>query len=188
MTRFKLLTPLSYLRLKNPDLIRYQWIYPLLLSVLSLYAYTILPSRPRLFGDDSIVHHINSLLVTLIGFYIAALAAVASFPNRFLDNPMKGKQTTLSSNRGGETNPEVLTRRRFLTILFGYCAYVSMFLFLAGFVSGLLLPSLPGIPALTPWLDILRYVWLTAYLFLCTSLFITTLLGLHYLTERMHRE
>lgn len=51
-------------------------------------------------------------------------------------------------------------------------------------------PSLMVAPSLAKlkFIGTLRFTWLVAYFAMCASLFITTLLGLHYLIDRMHRE
>ncbi len=126
----------------------------------------------------------NSLLSTLIGFYIAALAAVAAFPNKTLDEPMKGRAPTITSHRQDTTFDEKLTRRRFLVILFGYCAFVSIMLFGFGVVSIMVAPSFMKVGATAT----LKFIWLAVYLLMAASLFVTTMLGLHYLIDRMHRD
>ena len=179
-----LLTPLTFLRLQSPELRPYQSKIPPALTFPGLAGFYLLPIKPALFTEKGLVNTINGLLNTLIGFYIAALAAVATFNNVPLDNVMKGRPPTLITYRQGEKNEEQLTRRRFLVILFGYCAFVSIMLFALGVISLLVAPSM----AKAAWLPALRLVWLTAYFALAASLFVVTLLGLHYLIERMHRE
>lgn len=184
LRRLKLLTPLTFLRLQSLDLRAYQWTIPIVLTLLGLAGFYLLPSKPPLFSEKGLVNTINGLLNTLIGFYIAALAAVATFNNAALDKVMKGRPPTLVTYRQGEKNVEQLTRRRFLVILFGYCAFVSIMLFAFGVISLLVAPSI----AKLSWMPALRLVWLAAYFALAASLFVVTLLGLHYLIERMHRE
>lgn len=180
----KILTPLTFLRLQSPDLRAYQWTIPAILTLLGLAGFYVLPIKPPLFTDKGLVNTINGLLTTLIGFYIAALAAIATFNNATLDNVMKGRSPTLIGFRQGEKIEEQLTRRRFLVILFGYCAFVSIMLFAFGVLSLLIAPSL----AKSAWLAGLRFVWLAIYFCISASLLVVTLLGLHYLIDRIHRE
>lgn len=184
LRRLKILTPLTFLRLQSPDLRTYQWIMPSLLALAGLAAFYLLPVAPPLFTEKGLVNTINGLLNTLIGFYIAALAAVATFNNSALDQVMKGRPPTLANHRQGERSEEKLTRRRFLVILFGYCAFTSIMLFAFGVISLIVAPSL----AQSTWLPVLRAAWLLIYFAMAASLFIVTLLGLHYLIERMHRD
>lgn len=184
LKRSKLLSPLLFLRLQSPDLFRYQWGIPGLLTAAALSLYYLLPIEPLLLGDKGLVVRINGLLSTLIGFYIAALAAVATFPSETLDQKMKGRAPTLNYRRGGEKRIETLTRRRFLAILFGYSAFLSITIYGLGIITFAMEPSVPS--GTLRWL--LEFAWIVAYAFMLASLTVVTLLGLNYLIERMHRE
>lgn len=184
LKRSKLLTPLSFLRLESADLLPYQWWIPGALTGISLFSYYLLPHEPSMLGVNGLVARINGLLGTLIGFYIAALAAIATFPNEKLDEQMKGRPPKLSYSRGGKNRTETLTRRRFLAILFGYSALLSIAIYGLGIITFAIEPSIPV--GLTR--NVVELLWLTAYSFMLSSLTVVTLLGLHYLVERMHRE
>ena len=180
----QLLTPLSFLRVRSPELPVYQWQLPAILSAIAVIAYYALPVSPPVFTDKGLVNTVNGLLNTLIGFYIAALAAVATFPNASLDAKMKGRAPTITTFRQDQTFEETLTRRRFLVILFGYCAFISIMLFALGVISLLVAPSFSKVA----WLPAMRLAWLSVYFSMAASLFVATLLGLHYLIDRMHRD
>jgi len=179
-----LMTPISYLRLRSPDLWVYKWVLPVIISSIAILGFYALPVEPPLFTEKGLVNTVNSLLNTLIGFYIAALAAVASFPNKSLDEPMRGRAPTIANYRQGNFFEEKLTRRRFLVILFGYCSFISIILFATGVISIMVSPSF-GQCSVAP---LLKVIWLAIYLTMGSSLFIATLLGLHYLIDRMHRD
>lgn len=184
LRRSKLLAPLSFLRLESPDLVRYQWIIPAIITCIMLSTYYFLPVEPQLFGDDGLVTRINGLLTTLIGFYIAALAAVATFPNETLDQEMKGRGPRLHYTRGGEPRIETLSRRRFLSILFGYSAFLSITIYGLAIVTSAVEPSFSK----NIYREFCEFIWITIYGFMLSSLTVVTLLGLYYLTDRMHRE
>ncbi len=185
MHRHQLLwTPLSYLRVRSPDLWIYQWVLPAALAAIALVGFYLLPVMPPLFEGNGLVNTVNGLLNTLIGFYIAALAAIAAFPNVSLDSCMKGRAPKITNYRQGTATEETLTRRRFLVILFGYCAFLSILMFGVGVVSVMVAPS----AAAATWLPAARLIWLTAYFLMAASLLVATLVGLHYLIDRMHRE
>lgn len=180
-------TPLSFLRIKSDDIFVYQWLAPIILTLCSLTAYWFLPCPPTLRGDEGLISNVSSLLSTLIGFYIAALAAVASFENKNLDNTMKGTPPILIKRKKDDSiETEKLTRRRFLCSLFGYCSFISIFLFFWGMLGRTLSPSLQDIEPLLFFS--LKFSWLLIFSFFSSSLLMTTLLGLHYLVDRMHRE
>ena len=123
----------------------------------------------------------------LIGFYIAALAAVSSFKNKSLDKEMKGRAPKLTYMRKGCRNEESLTRRRFLAALFGYCAGLSIFLYILG-IMRLHFGLVKTIDTNTAsYVGIIWNFFGLTYVWALSSLLVVTLLGLHYLIERMHR-
>ncbi len=183
----KILTVFSFMRLKSPDICWYQWKYPSLIFAAG-FCFFIFGGKSWLaFDNDKMVSDVNALMGILVGFYIAALAAVSSFTNESLDQIMKGRAPTLNQVRQGQVIKEKLTRRRFLSILFGYCACISIILYIFGVLQAHISIAAP----LDGWLHITNdwahsASW-AIYLWLLCSLFVVTMLGLHYLIERMHR-
>jgi len=183
----KIFTVFSFLRVRSPDIYWYQWVYPTILFLIILVPSIALEGYLVGFERSKLASDINILMGVLIGFYIAALAAVSSFTNENLDKIMKGRAPSIKHFRQGEEVTEKLTRRRFLAILFGYCASVSIVLF----IFGVLQTHIAFRAATRPWvnrvLDIGTEVAWAGYTWLLASLLVVTLLGLHYLVERMHR-
>ncbi|MCK1670190.1 hypothetical protein [Bradyrhizobium sp. 153] len=71
----------------------------------------------------------------LTGFFIAALAAVATFGKQEMDDPMPGEPPVrLEHTINTETYYENLSRRRFLSFLFGYMAFLTLVLYVVGYV------------------------------------------------------
>ena len=184
----KVFTVFSFLRLRSPDIRWYQWVYPtlffLLFYVVELFVNDVWFNsldRPKLIAD------INDLIGFLVGFYIAALAAITSFKNESLDKEMGGRTPKLVHVRQGRSIEEKLTRRRFLAVLFGYCAGLSIFLYIFGMVSLHFELSKLMDTDLTSTITIVWKICGVAYIWALSSLLVVTLLGLHYLIERMHR-
>ena len=184
----KVFTVFSFLRLRSPDIRWYQWVYPtlffLLFYVVELFVNDVSFNsldRPKLIAD------INDLIGFLVGFYIAALAAITSFKNESLDKEMGGRTPKLVHVRQGRSIEEKLTRRRFLAVLFGYCAGLSIFLYIFGMVSLHFELSKLMDTDLTSTITIVWKICGVAYIWALSSLLVVTLLGLHYLIERMHR-
>ena len=169
----EVLTSFSFLRVRGRHVYYYKWVYP---TVLSMILFLFLNGSS--YDDGEIISDLMSLLGVLVGFYIAALAAVASFQSEILDSHLKGSPATLKNYRNGETETETLTRRRFLCVVFGYCASMSIVLYTVGMC--LRYANMGD--------SILFDVVVAVFLWGLSSLFIATLLGLHYLVDRMHRE
>ncbi len=182
----KVFTVFSFLRLKSPDIIWYKWIYPTVLSAIVLGGYFLFGNWIKVPSLSNLIEDINSLMGILIGFYIAALAAVSSFTNENLDTIMKGRPPVIFVKRNGDTIEERLTRRRFLAIIFGYCAVLSIILYVFGVVFVKVTWSLPN-GELALVFSVLKKIAWAVYTWGLASLLVVTLLSLHYLVERMHR-
>lgn len=100
---------------------------------------------------------------------------------------MKGRPPTLTAVRQGEEIKETLTRRRFLAILFGYCATLAIVLYVFGVLQVHLTITQPAAPWAQAVLNYAKPIAWGVYVWLISSLLVVTLLGLHYLVERMHR-
>lgn len=183
----KVFTVFSFLRLKSPDIKWYQWIYPTVMSAVVIGGYSWLGDYAQVSDISKLVGDVNSLMGILVGFYIAALAAVSSFMNENLDKIMKGRPPKLSVMRKGKGIEETLTRRRFLSVLFGYCASLSILLYIFGVLALHVSLTLPNTLWGVPILKIPDGVAWAIYTWGLSSLLVVTLLGLHYLIERMHR-
>ena len=183
----KIFTVFSFLRLRSADIFWYQWIYPTIIFVLMFGSFLLFGEKFVSFDKDKLIGDVNVLMGILVGFYIAALAAVSSFSNENLDQVMKGRAPTLTTARGGEAIEEKLTRRRFLAILFGYCAILAIVLYVFGVLQVHLTMAQPVALWAQEALSIARLLAWGLYVWIISSLLVVTLLGLHYLVERMHR-
>jgi len=178
-----LFTAFSLFRLRGDNLPYFQYVYPTLLTFAIFFTYDKWGKTYFIIDVDKVVSSANTLMGVLIGFYIAALAAVTSFPNENLDNAMAGRSTTLKERCGGRN--EEISRRRFLSILLGYCAFMSIVTFLAGSFSAAVSVNNEH---QSHFFDALSTAYWISYTWMISSLSTITLLCLHYLIDRMHRE
>lgn len=183
----KIFTVFSFLRLRSADIFWYQWIYPTIIFALFFGSFWFFGYQFISFNENKLISDVNVLMGILVGFYIAALAAVSSFSNENLDHVMKGRAPTLTTVRGGEEIEEKLTRRRFLAILFGYCAILAIILYVFGVFQVHLTMTQPVAPWAEEALSAVKQAAWGLYVWIISSLLVVTLLGLHYLVERMHR-
>lgn len=128
---------------------------------------------------------ISTFVQVLPGFYIAALAAIASYSNPFIDNAMSGSPPYLESIDIRGTRKSFLSRRRFLTLMFGYLAAISIILTIFLFVVRL------GYETQVLSVDpIIYYVIYSVLCFIFFAIFfqmiLITLHGIYYLADRMH--
>lgn len=179
----KLVTAFSFFRLRSADLLYFQYVYPTLATVIILAGYIQLSDGYLIIKLDSFVTSATTLMGVLIGFYIAALAAVTSFPNESLNNVMAGDAPKIKERWDGRIVP--LTRRRFLSTLLGYCAFLSIFIFILGSISSAV-DFDPDISRAV--VQSVTALWWFAYTWFLASLLLVTMLCLHYLIDRMHRD
>lgn len=181
----KLLTPINYLKIESKPLRQYKFWWPLGICLLSVATYILLPEQPQILSEKGLISQINSVIGILAGFYIASLAAVSTFQSSNLDELIKGSGMKAPVYLDGKNQLIPLTRRKFLSYLFGYCAFLSIFILGFGIATQIIHPSIAGFAEQVIFL--LKLIWIAFYSLMLGSLIVTTFLGLHYLIDRMHR-
>lgn len=182
----QLLTPVAYLRIRHPVKPWFDWYIPAAISIAVFCAIFYAPEPVRIFGEGGLVFIVTDLIKMLIGFYIAALAAVATFSREGMDDELLGDPAILPVRRKGVPKDSRLTRRRFLSYLFGYLALAGLVLYFSGAATSLFGPNLALLQA-AKWGSALKWLFVFVYIFITANLLTTTLLGLHFLTDRIHR-
>lgn len=183
----KLLRPLDYLWIKHDHMAIYSFFIPMVLATAVIVLFWKLPAPVPLIIDGGIVPAITGLLQILTGFYIGSLAAVSTFGRPSMDKPMLGSTPLLIVRHNGKNIQEELTRRRFLSLLFGYLSFLSLVLYIIGATANIIEENTRLIvPA--NWMLFLTWSLFGIYFFVFCNLIITTLLGLYYMTDRIHRD
>ncbi|WP_145586660.1 hypothetical protein [Yersinia kristensenii] len=186
----KLLAPLNYLRIKHTEKRRYDFLYPLIGAVVVTLCYWLMSHPFSIFGKAGLVTQVNGLLQVLIGFYIAALAAIATFSNPTIDQLMAGDPPTIKERFRGRLVEVELIRRRFLCYLFGYLALVSFIVFSFGVSVSLISENLLNFiqnSGLSNFMILFKISFVFVYTFVLFNVVTTTLLGLYYLAIRIHQ-
>lgn len=182
----RLLTPLLYLRIDRQGKIFDEIFLPVLLLCFTYIVFWALDWKLVIFGGSGLVAGVGSYLQVVTGFYIASLAAVATFNQKNMDVRMAGDSPSLTVEWKGRRLEEKLTRRRFLCFLFGYLSFLSVFVYFGGVGANLLAqPIVNKLPV--DWLFWVKWGFVSCYLLVVYNLICTTLLGLYYMTERIHR-
>lgn len=138
-----------------------------------------------LVSDNGLIARVLGFTQSLAGFYIAALAAIATFNNEDMDRLMPGTPPTLAVyyNNGKEIIP--LTRRRFLSQMFAYLTALSFLISLVSIVA-LSVGSNVKYAIDASYYTIARQIFLFFYFLSLTQLTMITLWGIYYLGERIH--
>lgn len=183
---WRLIVPLKYLTIKHPEKIKFDLFFPVMFGIL-FFLPAISPDFRRLaLTNMDLLGRSSDLLSVLTGFFVAALAAVATFGGSEMNEAMPGSSPVTLRDPHRPNDPEVLSRRRFLSFLFGYLAFLSLALYISGFAYFAIHEFV--IKVYIPRLCVPSFlVFWAIYGVALGNLLANTLLGLFYLTDRIHR-
>lgn len=195
--------PLNYLNIKwevkgSTTKKSFDYIIPLLCSilisvVLVLIDYFVeIPSSSNVstnIFDGDFAGVLIGFLQTIPGFYIAALAAIATFNSEIMERPMLGQNPPYENLI--ETNPNRIvvmpvSRRRFLSSLFAYLSFVSLLLFFLTLIFKYFY-NLEIFPVKVIIYEFFYFINLVIFNFFFIQMILLTLVGLYYLGDRVHR-
>lgn len=188
MFTYHLLRPFSYwtIRFNRKGLL--DWGYPCIAAILTAAIVFGLSrfQHVTVFGDSGLLAKLISFVQNLPGFYIAALAAIATFNRVDIDRAMPAPTPRINIQLRGKTVAIDLTRRRFLCALLAFLTAESLLLILSGILALVVAPSVKAaIPAQAQsWVVIASS---TVYLLFFWQMLIVTFLGLFYLGDRIHQ-
>lgn len=193
----QLLVPVNYLRIRHGEgLFRskrvYDFIFPAIFAAGTCAIFLWLQIELAIFSHDELVKRLLDLLALMIVFYMAALAAVATFERQGIDNPLKGGDAILlvRDHDGGNYVPKKLTYRHFISYLFGFLSFLSLCLYVIIIILAVGWPQFEAHFKLHQ-----RISWLLSHvadpsiffivMFLVWQLIFTSLLGIYFLTDRI---
>jgi len=184
---YQLFRPFGYLKIKHPAKKVVDFSIPLLMMVVALIALALTRSMINMWGQSGLISMIQGLVQGLPGFYIAALAAVATFGRQTeLDTVIPEPTPTIQTWYGTGKVEIGLTRRRFLCLMFAHLTALSIVL--SVFASFGISLAAPIRTALAPhFIDLLFYLASGVYFFLLFQMLIVTMWGLSYLSDKMHQ-
>lgn len=190
--------PTRYLRIRQGNgwlssKATYDFVIPGVFALVATLAMWRFQFALGLFQDTGFISGVINLLNLLIAFFIAALAAVATFDRPGLDDPMKGEPALMKRrNSKGEVKDVILTHRQFICYLFGYLSFSAIMMLLALYAVRLLGPGV--LEALTSEVSlaqavlllkpVTRLVGALAFFFLFGQIVVTMLLGIYFLADR----
>lgn len=180
---------LNYLRVKHPFAARYNIVYPASATLMAGVLLLWLGDASDYFAVGAFIPSLAPVLSILSPFFIAALAAVSTFsgpPSFNAPFSMTSKVTLTVIGDGGAWDVIEVTPRHFLSLLFGYCAVLSLALLVFTLLSPLILKAILLTPLAVQ--DIVLPALLISFLFLLCQLLLSTLLGIYYLSDKLHRE
>lgn len=181
----KLLKPLDYMRIEHAEKAWFDVRLPVILAVACMIILYHLPIPVAFTGNNGMISLVNGIFQILSGFYIASMAAVATFQKEGMDDIMDGVPPKLKIIKNKKTTIKILTRREFLTYLFGYLAFMSIFMYFAGGFIQLASGSVSMLASnIAPWF---KYLLVGVYMFVVFNILCTTVLGMHFMIDKIHR-
>jgi len=179
--------PFSYLSIRHPDsgIWIVNWGIPLAVSAFFIIATAKMGIAIDVFGSSGVIAKILAFVQNLPGFFIAALAAVATFNSPAIDRKMPGIPPKVDVLYNGKLTPVDMTRRRFLCVMFAYLTVESFILT----VVAILLTTYAA--PIKDWIpeggrEVVKSLVTFAYLVFFVQMLCVTLCGLFYLGERLH--
>ena len=122
----QLIRPFGYLAIRHPFKWIVDWLYPAILTFLSLWLMSLAGPLVNLTETGGLVASTLSFVQSLPGFYIAALAAIATFGRADIDDILPEPTPKMVIMLRGQQNTIDLTRRRFLAMLFAFLTAESI--------------------------------------------------------------
>lgn len=182
-----IIRPFAYLTIRHPSHLPLwvNWGLPACVSVLMVGGVWLAGMQVDVFGSNGVVSRLLGFLQSLPGFYIAALAAIATFNNPEMLKVMPGTPPTMSIEYNGRMAKVPLTRRRFLSSMFAFLTASSVVLTLVSIASLSMADQLKAIlPALSH--GAMKAVFSLVFFTLVGQMISVTMWGLCYLGERIH--
>lgn len=193
----QLATPCKYLKIRHGgDLLRskavYDFVLPGILTALTLGAALLFDLPLAMLGNDGLFTAISGLLAILIGFYMAALAAVSTFDRAGIDNKLEGQDALLSVRRadGRGRVDKKLSYRQFISYLFGYASFLSFVIYVSILLARSIWQNIEATVLSLSYGDIIMsYIVeplsFSLIVFFLWQLFLVSLLGIYFLAERI---
>ena len=183
-----LLRPLSYLSIEHKLKWRVDWLYPLILALISTTLIVILKQfgSVAIYSENGLIARILGFVQGLPGFYIAALAAIATFNKLDIDKTMPAPAPKIDIVVQGQSIAIELTRRRFLCSMFAFLTAESLIIIvLAIFSQSFYLPIKAIICNQAQiWASGL---FMLIFFLLFWQMILASFWGLYYLGDRLHQ-
>jgi hypothetical protein len=178
--RLRLLAPLRYLIIYHPEKTFYDFKLPLIFTAALSIGYFAIYPRIAIFGDLGLLKYVRDLLIMAVPFMIGALATVAmGTPGPQLDRRPVGADLVLDG--------QALTLRQFVCYLLGYLSFLGLLTLILAVSATLLQSSIAAhsIPAVR---DLLCAIGVIGLMGLLSSLTVTVLWALYFLTEIVNQK
>lgn len=187
MLLYQLLRPISYMSIRDASKWKIDILLPIMFGIAVTLCIAALPVKVQMFGPTGLLTLLMGLLQILPGFYLTALAAVATFNRPDMDLLLPAPVPTVQISVKGRPQNIELTRRRMLSMLFGYLTFISFTLYFLAVAAQIIAPSTVFLIESKVLICALQYIFLLSFNSLLGQLIFITMFGLYQLSDRMHQ-
>lgn len=186
MLLYQIFRPIDYLRIVDQSKLRIDWAVPLFLAAFTALCFWFLPNKPQVFVKDGLLQQVGSFLSIMPGFYLAALAAIATFNKEDMDEYLPEPTPTVKTLSNGVPIQMKLTRRRYLSLMFGYLTLVSLILFVGTIFVNACAESIKN-AVNAPARQYVVVLFVLIFFSFFWHMIIVTFFGLYQLSDRIHQ-
>ena len=178
-----LFSPISYLKIKDEEASQKVWFDFLLPGILAVcFSFTLLFLDETISINLSVLFSKFSGVINILpGFYIASIAAVATFDKADLNTDIKSMKLELFyPKKGIEETP--INKRIFLCSMFSYLTFLSVICSL----SIVFVPVFVKILASSFYYEVFKEIGVFMLLLMLSQLATVTCWALYYMAHRIH--
>lgn len=182
-----LFSPFNYLKLTQHGKWIVDWIVPFGFALCFVVLATFHLPKFDFHSENGLIAMMRSFVETLPGFYIAALTAVATFGRpEIMDTPLNPGDIYLKKKIANSEDQVLVTRRKFLCLMFAYLCALSVVLTVLPAVAIAMRADVSELlkPLALLWAE---RAYTLIYLGLLAQMLVITLWGLYYLSDRIHQ-
>lgn len=176
-----ILSPFKFLAVSYPGGFALAWAIPAILASFAIGLIFILDIDVQLKGEDGVLRATTSLFTVAGGFFVAALTVLITNDHPVLNGYFVGDHKPYIKYES-----EPLTRKRFLSLLFGYISFLSFFLVSFSILINIYFSLFERVSSFFLKISIF-YIMSAIGAFAAFQVLLLSLVGLHYLTDRLHR-
>jgi hypothetical protein len=189
MILYQLSRPAAYLLIKDSSKWKIDWGLPAIFSIIISLTFFLTKSHTSWLKSGGLIDDLQGFLQILPGFYLTALAAIATFSKRDLDLELPDPTPTILIKfiRHNRLHKKTinLTRRRMLCYLFGYLTFLSLTLYLITVFAPTNLIKITSY--VEGYSNHLNGFLKSIFQFFFWQMIIVTIFGLYQLCDKIHQ-
>lgn len=183
----QLLRPFGYLAIRHPYKWRVDWLYPGIVALGCTIVLLLLGDLTGILKAGGVISLVLGFVQSLPGFYIAALAAIATFGKADIDSVLPEPTPRIKVKFRDKENLVSLTRRRFLAMLFSFLTAESIVLILVSIIAVSYGEALASIKFSEICVGLYAgWAFVSLYFLLLFQMIMATFWGLYYLGYKLH--